>query len=343
MSAPEVQSEQSVSPKKDTSASPCNSVSQLKSSYIQSRIARAKSNEDALSKKLAHAKQEAETLQQHVTELETVQATATAAHSQREQHLNTTSEKLLAAIEKYHRQCEDNDELQQAISQRAEVIASIRASLGRLEARIGRIEKEAQELEKARSRAMRQAEILDLDATEIEDLAMHALSNQAFADKIARVRDGTGTAAMKRAIKSDLWDTVTGMVPKEFSGLMERILHGLDDCAGDDSSGESETLDHRDNDPDWEEAGRKKLSIKSVRKAGSSEKGGDSDANEEASDLQHAKNNKPVRRLRSGPKPLVIEATESGGNKRKRIEDDCAEEVRVQPRRRKVVMVDARP
>ncbi|KIW34349.1 uncharacterized protein PV07_01130 [Cladophialophora immunda] len=220
--------------------------------YIQSRVEKKHREKEIIRSKVGQAKKELDDNRDRESKLRKTLVGEEQTLVTEKKSLEKIDNKIKQAREQYKSKQKEVACVQKSVNQLRGAITKVEGSIRDGETNVKEWEQELEDgLESETAEITRQANILDMSASEIEAMAIHAATNRAFGDKIARAAQDTATSVMIREIQSDMYSRMTGVTPDEFKDLMQRIqstkeaLFGEATCEegddADDASEESES------------------------------------------------------------------------------------------------------
>ncbi|KAJ9501408.1 hypothetical protein H2202_003202 [Exophiala xenobiotica] len=217
--------------------SPSTTLSELKSSYICTRLEKSRKRKYDLDQRSTAAKQSLETCRERIEALRSSKEAEKLRQIDQQAAFETASEAYRHARERLQTEEDALRQTQGTINNISKDINKDESLAAGLQANQEDIEKQIHDLELIQEQAPRQAEILDLKAFELESLVKRAQSKQDFLERLQRVAKGTATETMFGYIRSEVSDTLTGASKDELTGLAETILLTMDGKEARDSNG----------------------------------------------------------------------------------------------------------
>ncbi|KAH0834501.1 hypothetical protein FOPE_03712 [Fonsecaea pedrosoi] len=221
--------------------------------YVESRIERRSKEKGVLREKLSYKRRclgddraFRSKLRDRLTSVEQALSAETKVLEEIDKKMKQLKAEHISVQEKAARHQKDINSLSEQLQHREEDIRAQQADIDQLEKEL----KNASEGEIAK--VARQAEILDMSDADLTAMAIHAMKNREFGNKIDKAAQKTVTSIMIRDIQSELFSRMTGVTPDKFQDLMQQIQSAKNALSsekkGDKDDGNRDNTEHTEND-----------------------------------------------------------------------------------------------
>ena len=215
-----------------------------KSSYIQARVEKSKRRNGGALSKLAALKRsitEEKVLFEEVQNSLDIEGDILTHHSS---DLAKLKMEVIEAQAKQQAKEKEIDVLKKRVNWKREQFKVVAEALERHMAELRQQEEALADKDKlTEAIATRQADIFDLNPSEMKTLATFASGNSEFGSKIQKAATGEATPTMMRDIKSKLFEKLTACSTAEIQDLMKRIW---DTMKQDESAGVKPSVERKE-------------------------------------------------------------------------------------------------